>query len=401
MVEAAQVASDPASGLRASVGALEASKIREVANLGIGRKDIIPLWFGEPDVPTPGFICEAAARALRAGDTFYQPNRGIPALREALARYMNRLYGTRLEADHVTVSASGMNALMLVMQGLVDRGEVVVTTTPAWPNLPAVPQILGGEIRAVPLTPGNDGWRLDLDRLLAACDARTRVIFLNSPNNPTGWTMSGEEQAEVLRFARARGIWVVGDEVYARIVYDRDAAPSLLEVAEPNDRVIVVNSFSKSWAMTGWRLGWITAPPAVGPVLEKLTEFNIAGPAGFIQQAGLVAVEEGEPFVREIVARYREARELTVARLSAMPRVRLPRPAAAFYAFFQVEGVTDTVAFAKDLLRATGVGLAPGEAFGPGGEGCMRLCFAASLPALTAALDRFERYLAGSSFRAT
>jgi aspartate aminotransferase len=172
-------------------------------------------------------------------------------------------------------------------------------------------------------------------------------------------------------------------------------------VAEPNDRVIVVNSFSKSWAMTGWRLGWITAPPAVGPVLEKLTEFNIAGPAGFIQQAGLVAVEEGEPFVREIVARYREARELTVARLSAMPRVRLPRPAAAFYAFFQVEGVTDTVAFAKDLLRATGVGLAPGEAFGPGGEGCMRLCFAASLPALTAALDRFERYLAGSSFRAT
>ena len=207
-------------------------------------------------------------RALAAGDTFYQPNPGIHELRAALADYMNGLYGTRLAAENVIVSASAMNALMLVMQALVDPGDVVVTTTPSWPNLPALPQILSGQVRSVPLTPGNRGWRLDLDRLLDACDARTRVIFLNSPNNPTGWMMSAEQQRDVLAFARRRGIWIVSDEVYARIVYDRPHAPSFLEQAEPEDRVIVVNSFSKTWSMTGWRLGWITAPAALGAVLR-------------------------------------------------------------------------------------------------------------------------------------
>ena len=258
----------------------------------------------------------------------------------------------------------------------------MVTTTPAWPNLPAVPLILNGQIRSVPLTPGNAGWRLDLDRLFAACDRRTRVIFLNSPNNPTGWMMSAEEQAAVLAFARARGLWIVSDEVYARIVYDRPVAPSFLEQAEPEDRVIVVNSFSKSWAMTGWRLGWITLPANLGLTFEMLTEYNIAGPAGFIQRAGVVAVEDGEPFVHEIVARYRAARDLVLERIGSLPRLSLAPPAAAFYAFMRVDGLTDSLAFAKDLLAATGVGLAPGVAFGAGGEGHFRLCFASILPTL-------------------
>jgi aspartate aminotransferase len=280
-----------------------------------------------------------------------------------------------------------------VMQALVGPGDVVVTTTPAWPNLPAVPRILNGAIRPVPLTPGNAGWRLDLDRLLDACDARTKVIFLNSPNNPTGWMMSAEEQREVQAFARKLGIWIVSDEVYARIVYDRPVAPSFLEIAGPGDRVIVVNSFSKSWAMTGWRLGWITAPAGLLETFEKLTEFNIAGPPGFIQRAGVVAVRDGEPFVEQTVARYGQARDLTVERLSAMPRVILPRPDAAFYAFFSIDGMTDTLGFAKRLVIEAGVGLAPGEAFGPGGEGRLRLCFAASLPTLERAFDRLDRFM--------
>jgi aspartate/methionine/tyrosine aminotransferase len=393
MLEPAHRAPSPLDGLRPSIQRLPSSQIREVADAGMARSDLIPLWFGEPDVPTPAFICEAASRALAAGDTYYQPNAGIPELRAALAGYMNRLYGTALTDANVIVSASAMNALMLVMQALVDPDDEVVTTTPAWPNLPAVPQILSGRIRAVPLRPGNAGWRLDLDQLFAACGARTRVIFLNSPNNPTGWTMSGEEQRAVLEFARARGLWIVSDEVYARIVYDRAAAPSFLEQAQPDDRLIVVNSFSKSWAMTGWRLGWITLPAALVRTFEMLTEYNIAGPAGFIQRAGVVAVQDGEPFVREIALRYRAARDLVTERLGALPGLSLASPAAAFYAFIRVDRMRDSLAFAQALLAATGVGLAPGSAFGEGGEGHLRLCFAASLPTLDKALDRFSTFM--------
>ena len=388
----------PALALRASVERLPSSKIREIAHAGMGRADHIPLWFGEPDTPTPEFICAAAARALAAGDTFYQPNAGVHELRLTLAEYMNGLYGTRLAPDNVTVSASAMNALMLAMQALVDPGDVVVTTTPSWPNLPAVPQILSGAVRSVPLTPGEAGWSLALDRLFDACNSRTRVIFLNSPNNPTGWMMSAEQQEEVLAFARRRGIWIVSDEVYARIVYDRPFAPSFLEHADPDDRVIVVNSFSKTWSMTGWRLGWITAPAALAPCFEMLTEYNIAGPPGFVQRAGIVAVQDGEPFVAELVARYRAARDLVLERVAAIPGLSLPRPEAAFYAFIRVDGMQDSVAFARDLLAQTGVGVAPGAAFGDGDhrfDEWLRLCFAATLPTLERAFDRLEHFMAG------
>ena len=383
-------------GLRPNIAGLPSSKIREIADAGMGRADLIPLWFGEPDTPTPPFICNAAACALAAGDTFYQPNAGIQELRAILAEYMNGLYGARLGPGNVIVSASAMNALMLVMQALVDPGDVVVTTTPSWPNLPALPQILSGAVRSVPLSPGNAGWRLELDRLFDACDDHTRVIFLNSPNNPTGWMMSAEQQKQVLAFARRRGMWIVSDEVYARLVYDRRHAPSFLEQAEPEDRVIVVNSFSKTWSMTGWRLGWIIAPTALGPSFEMLTEYNIAGPPGFVQRAGIVAVRDGEPFVEEIVARYRAARDLVLERVAAIPRLSLPRPEAAFYAFLRVEGMDDSVAFAKHLLKETGVGLAPGAAFGNDEhpfDDYLRLCFAATLPTLERACDRRERFM--------
>jgi len=379
--------------LRRSLDNIPTSLIREVAHAGMSREGVIPLWFGEPTVPTPGFICDAACRALADGDTFYQANRGLPALQSALRQYTNELYDTSIEDDHVTVTASGMNAVMLAMQCLIDPGDEVVTTAPLWPNLPAVPEILGGVVRTVPLDATRNGWQLDLDRLIDRCDERSKVILINSPNNPTGWMMERQQMLDLLAFARSKGLWIISDEVYARIVYDRPAAPSFLEVAEPDDPLIVVNSFSKTWAMTGWRLGWIIAPVMLGRTLEKLTEFNIAGPPGFVQRAGIEAVGHGEPFVAQTVAHYREAREMVTKSLRDTPGVHLSEPAAAFYTFFKVDGMDSSLRFASNLLEKTGVGLAPGAGFGTAYDNYLRLCFAAETPFLEKALDRLGDFL--------
>ena len=243
------------------------------------------------------------------------------------------------------------------------------------------------------------GFRLDLDKLFDACDERTRAIFLVSPANPTGWIAAPDEQAAILDFCRRRGIWLIADEVYHRFVYDsspgqdpegRLAAPSLLALADPEDPVFVVNSFSKTWAMTGWRMGWLTHPPSLGPLFDNLIEFNTSGGQAFIQRAGIAALEEGEPFVVDYIERCRRAGDLVFQRLSAMPRVRIARPRGSFYSFFGLDGMDDSFAFAKDLLTETGVGLAPGSAFGAGGEGYLRLCFATSAARLSEALDRIE-----------
>jgi aspartate aminotransferase len=380
--------------IRPSVAEIPDSLIRAVANAGIGRADVIPLWFGEPDLPTPQFICDAAAAAMREGQTKYTHSRGIPELRETLATYMTGLYGVPVTAERITLSASGMNAIMLAMQALVGPGENVVFTTPLWPNCLRTAMIMGAEARSVALEHGPRGWRVDLDRLIGAFDANTRAVFLNSPGNPTGWVMPAEEQQALLTVCRQRGIWIIADEVYARLVYDADVAPSFIPLAEPEDRLIVINSFSKSWRMTGWRMGWFTAPPELGDTLAKLTEFNTAGPATFTQHAGVVAIRDGEAEVQAQVDRLRVARDLTYQRLAAHPRLTLSRPEAAFYAFVKVDGMADSLAFAQNLVARHGVGVAPGAAFGPAGEGHLRLCFASSPEILTQAFDRLERALA-------
>ncbi|MBI3453728.1 MAG: pyridoxal phosphate-dependent aminotransferase [Rhodospirillales bacterium] len=384
--------------LRPIVESLKGSRIRAVSDSAFDRPGVIPLWFGESDRATPAFICEAANRALTAGKTFYTPNRGIPALRETVAAYVSRLRGQTFGVERVTITASGVNAIMLVMQSLVDAGDNVVIITPLWPNCADAITVLGGEARRVPLIPGDAGWRLDLDRLFDACDARTRAIFLNSPGNPTGWVATPDDLAAVLAFCRQRGIWAIGDEVYERIVYAPDArgrrvSPSFLDIAKPDDPVISVNSFSKSWCMTGWRLGWIVAPAAYGETLGKINEFNISGATTFVQEAGVTAIRDGEPFIDEIVAQYARARDLVAQRLGGMRRVRLARPEAALYAFFQVDGMADSLAYAKEILAKCGVGLAPGIAFGPEGEGWLRLCFATGPQRLSQALDRLEPLL--------
>ncbi|HZB93177.1 MAG TPA: pyridoxal phosphate-dependent aminotransferase [Stellaceae bacterium] len=388
--------SERPNGLRPIVEAMPFSKIGQVAMAGLGDPAVIPLWFGESDLPTPAFISEAAARALSAGHTFYTFKRGIPELRQAIAGYLARLYRRPMSAERVIVTSSGMSGIMFMAQALIEAGDNMVVLSPVWPNINDAVTVLGGEARAVALAPTEaGGWRLDLERLMAACDERTRAIFVNSPGNPTGWTMRREEQAELLVFARRRGLWLVADEVYGRIVYTGEAAaPSFLDLAEPEDRVVVINSFSKSWAMTGWRLGWLVAPKPIQDVADKIVEFNTSGAPTFLQHAAVTAITEGEDFIAAMVERCRIGRDLLVQGLQRFPRVRVAAPDGAFYAFARIEGMSDSLAFAREVLARAKVGVAPGAAFGLGGEGHLRLCFASAPERLAAALDRLAPMLA-------
>ena len=379
-------------GIRQDIEELPFSPIREIVRSAEDLKDVIPFWFGEPDVSTPEFIRDIAKKSLDRGETFYAPNSGQRLLRESIADYMNGLYGSRISTEQITVSLSGMNALMLSAQALLPHGSKVVVLLPSWPNIPAVQRIMGAKVEGVPIGMKNGKWNLDMEQVFDACDSNTSAIIINSPNNPSGWTMSHQEQKTLLEFTRKKGIWIVSDEVYARISFNANHAPSFCEVMEKDDRVIVVNSFSKSWAMTGWRLGWITAPVQLGIQFEKLNEYNVAGPPPFIQQAGITALKKGEAFIRESNARYLQALSYFTEWSKAQERIEFDAPTAAFYAFFKIREGNDSLTMAKDLLKK-GVGLAPGCAFGPQFDSYLRLCFASSIPKLEKGLKRLEDWL--------
>ena len=386
--------------IRADIEALEDSPIVDVWRMGYGNPDVVAMFAGESDVPTPAFICDAAASALAEGRTFYTPNRGIQPMREALIAYNKRLYGIDLPDDRITLTPSGMTAVMLIAQAMVGVGDNAVAVTPSWPNILRAMRICGAEPREVAMTPGNNGWSLDMDTLFEACDGRTKVIYLASPGNPTGWMIPREQAEQLLDFARARGIAILSDEVYHRLVYegpgsDRGVAFSFLDIARPTDPVFVVNSFSKAWAMTGWRLGWIVYPEGHRTSFEKLIQFNSSGVAEFLQQGAIAALREGEGFVKFFADRCRGGRDLVNARLARMQRVRNIPNTGGFYAMFDVEGVTDTLTFCKRAVLEAKIGMAPGIAFGRGSERFIRLCYARSDEQLTVAMDRLEAFVAG------
>ena len=390
--------------VRPAMAELPESHIVAVWQLGFEVDDVVGLWVGEGDLPTPQFICDEASRALANGETFYTYKRGLPELREAIATYHERLHGRPIDVERVIVTSAGMSALMLAIQSLVGPGDNGVILSPTWPNAAAAMQIVGAGVREVGLEPTPTGWKLDLAKLEAACDANTRLIYLATPGNPTGWLAEDAEIAGILEIARRRGIWILADEVYNRFVYDRPhgatgaatkltAAPSFLAHAEPDDPVVVVQSFSKAWAMTGWRMGWMVAPERLGPIIDKLIEYNTSGAPPFLQRGCVVAIEQGEDFVAEMVDRCRRARDLTIQRLSAMPRVQLVPAPAAFYQMFSIDGSGETLPFAQRMVREARVGLAPGSAFGTGGEKLFRLCYACSTERISKAMDRLEAFL--------
>jgi aspartate/methionine/tyrosine aminotransferase len=381
------------STARAAVRALVASQIREVANAGLGDPDILAFWFGEPDEVTPAYIRDAAVAALAAGETFYTQNFGIPELRDALAAYLSRLHRP-IPPSSIAVTASGMSALMLTIEALINPRDRVVCVTPLWPNLTEIPKILGAEVVRIPLSFDDHGWTLDVERLLAALTPSTRAVMINSPNNPTGWTLDRASQKAIFEHCRERGIWIIADDVYERLYYaGAAAAPSFLDLATPDDRLVSTNSFSKAWLMTGWRLGWIVAPPALMPDLGKLIEYNTSCSPVFVQRAGVVAITEGEPTVAHTLERFRSARDVLVAQLNEIPGIDVASPPGAMYAFFRVAGAADSLDFCKRLVREAKLGLAPGSAFGPEGEGFVRWCFAASEERLAEGVGRLRTFL--------
>jgi aspartate aminotransferase len=379
---------------RPQVLSLRSSLIREVANAGLGRDDLLAFWFGESDQPTPAFIREAAARALTEGKTFYTHNLGRLDLREALAGYLGSLHGTPIGTGRLAITSSGVSALMIAAQAIIGPGDRVAVVTPIWPNVAEIPRILGGHIAPVPLESRNGRWSLDLDRLLDALTPQTRAVFINSPNNPTGWTLDADARQAILDHCRRLGIWILADDVYERLSFGPGvSAPSFLPVADPGDRLISTNSFSKAWRMTGWRLGWMVAPASLTDALGVLLEYNTSCAPDFAQAGAIAALTDGEAAIAEIRSELAAARDQVLTGLRALPGVEAPEPDGGMYAFFRLAGCEDSLAMAKRLVAETGLGLAPGAAFGDEGEGWLRWCFAARPEKNAAGLERLAGFL--------
>ena len=393
--------------MRQAVLNLEESMIRQVANAGMGRTDVLKFWFGESDEVTPAFIRDAAVASLLQGETFYTHNLGLPELREAIAGYATSLRvegAAPISAERIAVTSGGVSALMLAVQAVVDAGDEVVAVTPVWPNLTAQPAIMGAIVKCVSLVPVAGQWHLDMSKLLDAITAKTKLLIINAPNNPTGWTLTRAEQHDILAHCRCTGTWILADEVYERLYFEttlNGAAPSFLDIAAPEDRLMVAHSFSKSFLMTGWRLGWLVLPPTATFHLGKLIEFNTSCAPVFVQRAGLVAMTGTADVTPRVVGHLQACRDTLIPLLQAMSGIQVASPKGGMYAFFRFDDPTrfgDSLQIAKRLVVEAGLGLAPGDAFmvnpGPEGRGWLRWCFASHDTArLGQGVDRLRRWL--------
>jgi len=376
-------------GIRAQIRDLHTENIANLAMRARELGDVIALWYGEGDMVTPAFIRDAAKAALDDGLTFYIPNmHGHGPLNEALSDYQSRLHGQAIPIARTTVTPGGMQALYFALELLVDTGTNVVYVAPQWPNIHNAIHLIGGEPRPFALDFNGD-WHLDLDRLFATCDARTRAIFLSTPSNPTGWTATREEMQALLDFSRRTGIWIISDEVYGRLYFDDVVAPSVLQIAEDGDRVLSVNSFSKAWAMTGWRIGWLTHPSGVADQLGAMTQYINSGTSGPVQAGAVAAIRQGEPLVEEIRQRIRTGLDLAYDKLAQIPGIVLPsKPRGGMYAFFAFEGESDARRACAEILEKARVGLAPGHLFGSSAEAFLRMCVCRDREQIAMALDR-------------
>jgi aspartate/methionine/tyrosine aminotransferase len=381
------------AALRPEAATAPESGIVEVASYGRARPGTLSLWVGEGDTPTPEFIRDAATRSLAAGETFYTWQRGIPEMRDAIARYMTRTYKRPIGPERFFVTCGGMQAIQIAARMVAGTGDEVLIPSPAWPNFAAATGLMGSVPRLVPMTFGNRGWQLDMEALDAAVGPRTKVLFVNSPSNPTGWTATREDLETLLALARRHGLWIIADEIYGRFVYQGDRAPSFHDIMADDDRILFVQTMSKNWAMTGWRVGWLEAPAELGQVAENLIQYSTSGVPVFHQRAAIAALDNGDGFIAHQIERARRSRDVICDALLSTGRVRFLKPEGAFYLFFTVEGIDDTRAAALKMIDDVGVGIAPGTAFGIAGERFFRLCFARSPEQATEAADRIRRWI--------
>ena len=372
------------------IASARGSHIITVSRAAFARPDTDFLCFGESDAAAPAVAHAALAASMAAGETRYSDVRGTPALRAALAAHLSAHHALPVGEDRVQVTGSGMAAVHVAMSALLRPGDRLVHITPAWPNSLNAARMRGAEVEEFALTPTPaGGFRLDLEQLAARL-VGARAVWVNSPSNPTGWTANAAELQAIVTLCRATGTWLIADEVYNRLVYDGAAqAASVLDICSPSDRVLVVGSFSKAWAMTGFRIGWLIVPEATRDSFSELVEITHSGVASFVQAAALAALAD-RAFVEAFRAYCAAGRSLTAEALSGLDGVRFTAPPGAFYAFFGIDGLRDSLGFALQLVYEHGVALAPGCAFGAAGEGHLRLCFAQSPALLMRALERLR-----------
>ncbi len=369
------------------------SGIEAVATYGWGRPGLIPLWSGESDLATPDFIASAAVAGLHGGETFYTLQGGIPELRQALARYYERHFGRSFDPAEFIVTGGGMHAIQMAIACTAGAGDEAIYLTPAWPNFAAAAGVIGAKQVGVPLDFSVNGWSCDVDRIEAAVTDRTKVIFVNSPSNPTGWTADTETLRAILALARRKNLWIIADEIYALFHFGGKRAASFLDIMNEDDRILFVNTFSKNWAMTGWRMGWIRSHPSLARTFENLVQYSTSGVAQFMQRAGIAALDQGDDFLHEQVAQAERSRDTVCSILGATGRVHFAVPPGAFYLFFSVDGLKDSMQAALDIINNANVGLAPGTAFGDSGQGFLRLCFHRRVDKVEEAAHRLAKWI--------
>lgn len=369
------------------------SGIVEIVNYARTRDNLIPLWVGEGDSPTPQFIADAAIASLNAGQTFYTYQRGIPELRRALSDYYARHFNRRLPPEHFYMVGSGMQAIKLAIEAVVKPGDEAIYLSPAWPNFAAALEISGGKAVPAVLDFVDGAWSLDIATVEKAITPKTRALFINTPSNPCGWTATRADLEALLALARAHDLWIIADEIYALYSFSAARAPSFLDVMTESDKILFVNSFSKNWSMTGWRIGWIVAPPETGQVFENLVQYATSGVAEFIQRGGVIALDQGDHVIKANFEKAKRSRDILCDALIATNRVATLKPDGALYTFLKIDGVTDSRKAAFDIVDRAGVGLAPGAAFGPGGESFLRACFLRDPAIVEQAADRLSTYI--------
>ncbi len=352
-------------------------------------QEIISLVQGQSDLKTPDFIINATTKAMQDGKTFYGPTPGQPFLRESLSRYYKNIYGANVSPDRFFVTPSGTTAMHVALSMVLEPGDDIVAITPIWKNLISAVELTGATTTNVPLTLGQDNqWRLDLDKLFDSVSARTRAILIVTPSNPAGWTANATEIRAILNFARTNGLWVIADEVYGRMMYGQKHAPSFLDIADENDNLLLLNSFSKNWSMTGWRVGWLVGPRNVEEKIRNAALYTFLCTPTFLQYGAAAALDEGEEFLAAHMDLWSRNRDTVMDKLGNHPRITVLKPQATYYALFRVEGETDCLSLARQCIDKAGVALAPGCAFGAVSKGYLRLCFAGGEEKLNTVLDK-------------